>query len=42
MGNKAIMICFSCSVRAECKEYRVSTGSDYGIWAGEFTKRHGK
>lgn len=41
-GNKAIMICFSCPVRRECEDYRERTGTEYGIWAGSYTKRGGK
>ncbi len=39
LGNDAIITCFRCPVRAECDDYRKRTGSDYGIWAGRFTKR---
>lgn len=38
-GNEAILTCFNCPVRSECKDYRKRTGSEYGIWAGEYTKR---
>lgn len=38
-GNQAIMICFACPVRKECDSYRERTGTEYGIWAGSFTKR---
>lgn len=40
-GNEAITICFSCRVRAECKDWKVRTGSKFGIWAGEISKRTG-
>jgi hypothetical protein len=39
LGNEAILACFNCPVRAECKDYKARTGSDYGIWAGEYSKR---
>lgn len=37
--NKAVMTCFTCPVRQECKDYSNRTGSDYGIWAAEQKKR---
>lgn len=40
-GNDAIMLCFECPVRAECQDYRKRTGTNYGIWAAEYTDRHG-
>ena len=40
-GNEAITLCFSCDVRAECEMYRKSTRTQYGIWAGQYTKRTG-
>lgn len=39
LGNKAIMTCFTCPVRVECKEYRKRTDTEYGIWAGEWSRR---
>lgn len=39
VGNEAIMVCFTCPVRAECDDYRKRTGSAYGIWSGKYTKR---
>lgn len=39
VGNQAILACFGCPVRTECKDYKDRTGSDYGIWAGEYSKR---
>lgn len=38
-ANQAIAACFACTVRVQCKRYREATKSEYGIWAGEFTKR---
>lgn len=38
-GNEAIMLCFQCPVRKECKKYKKETGTKFGIWAGEFSKR---
>lgn len=38
-ANDAIMLCFTCKVRAECRDYKKRTNSKYGIWAGEFTRR---
>lgn len=34
------MLCFTCKVRAECKQYKERTGTKHGIWAGEFSKRN--
>lgn len=39
LGNKAIITCFDCPVREECKDYKARTGTEYGIWAGEFSRR---
>lgn len=33
------IVCFTCPVRAECKEYRDRTGSKEGMWGGEIKKR---
>jgi hypothetical protein len=33
------IICFTCPVRAECKEYRDRTHSKNGMWGGEIKKR---
>lgn len=38
-ANDAIMMCFGCRVREECKRYKKETGSKHGIWAGEFSSR---
>lgn len=38
-GNDAILTCFSCPVRSDCRDYRQRTNTNYGIWAGEYTKR---
>lgn len=40
-GNAAIMVCFSCPVRRDCEDYRTRTNTEYGIWAGSYTKRGG-
>lgn len=40
IGNQAIMACFGCEVRAECADYKKRTDSEYGIWAGNFSKRN--
>jgi WhiB family redox-sensing transcriptional regulator len=37
--NAAVALCFSCPVRAECREYRARTQTDYGIWGGVYTQR---
>lgn len=42
IANDAIMVCFGCSVRKECKDYKKRTDSNHGIWAGEFSKRKKK
>lgn len=39
VSNEGIAICFSCTVRPQCDEYRKRTDSEYGIWAGKFTPR---
>lgn len=41
-GNEAIMVCFGCPVRKQCDDYRKTTDTRYGIWAGQYTDRHGK
>lgn len=41
-GNAAIMVCFGCPVRRNCEDYRDRTGTEYGIWAGSYTKRGSK
>lgn len=28
-------ICNGCPVRRECLDYKLATGSDYGVWGGE-------
>lgn len=33
------MTCFQCTVRKECKEWKIESGSTDGIWAGEYSKR---
>lgn len=33
------LICISCTVRAECKDYKQRTRSKEGMWAGEIEKR---
>lgn len=37
--NNGRAACFICPVRAECKDYRLRTESEYGMWAGEIPKR---
>lgn len=37
--NEAKIACFTCEVRAECKDYKQRTGSAHGVWAGETSKR---
>lgn len=39
LGNEAIITCFRCPVRQECRDYRDRTGSKFGIWAGEWSRR---
>ena len=41
-GNQAILTCFSCTVRTECKDYKEFTGSTDGRGAGEYSKRGAK
>jgi hypothetical protein len=37
--EKAKWTCFVCPVSDNCNEYRVRSGSDYGIWAGKFKEK---
>lgn len=37
--NTGKIVCFTCPVRKECKDYRDRTKSRYGMWAGEILKR---
>ena len=41
-AGEAIMACFNCTVRKECEDFKKQTGSKYGIWAGELSKRNDK
>lgn len=38
-ANDALIMCFGCKVRVQCKTYREETDSRYGIWGGEFSNR---
>lgn len=38
-GNEAILVCFGCTVRSDCTEYKKLTESTDGIWSGEYSKR---
>ena len=38
-GNEAILTCFNCQVRVQCKEYKELTESSDGIWSGEYSQR---
>ncbi len=38
-GRAAIKVCQSCPVQAECLDYALDMGEDYGIWGG-LTHRH--
>jgi len=38
-GNEAILACFNCTVRKECAEWKQTSNSTDGIWAGEYSKR---
>jgi hypothetical protein len=40
--NDAVRICAGCEVRQECRDYRVITGSDSGVWGGELFTRKDK
>lgn len=40
--NTGKIVCFTCPVRAECKDYQVRTGSDHGMWAGQIKNRDEK
>lgn len=31
--------CMACPVKAECEEYAIRSGSQWGIWAGKIRKR---
>jgi hypothetical protein len=42
VANEAILACFGCKVRKQCDDYKERTGTEYGIWAGEFTERKKK
>lgn len=37
--NVAVRTCFGCSVIAQCRSYRESTNSGYGVWGGEQVQR---
>lgn len=36
--NEGRMICVTCPVRPQCREYMEETNSKDGIWAGQFKK----
>lgn len=40
--NAGKIVCFTCGVRAECEDYRVRTGSTYGMWAGKIVNKDEK
>lgn len=31
--------CSHCDVKLECRDYQQRTGSEYGIWGGEFANK---
>lgn len=37
--NTGKMVCFTCPVRAECKDYKKRTGSVHGMWAGQIESK---
>jgi len=32
--DEAKLVCSACKVRAQCLEWALSSGSDYGVWGG--------
>lgn len=39
---RAKEICLGCDVRGECLEYRILTGTEYGMWGGQMVPRKRK
>lgn len=37
--SDAQMVCFTCRVRSECREYANRIGAEYGVWAGAIKER---
>lgn len=42
VGNQALITCFKCPVRVECDDYKKRTNTEFGIWAGKYSKRGGE
>lgn len=38
--NPGKIMCFTCPVKVECKEYRDRTDSRHGMWGGEIKGRN--
>jgi Transcription factor WhiB len=38
-ANLARFTCYQCPVQEQCRNYQRETGSEYGIWAGEFASK---